>query len=607
MTTKTKFINRGVALATVCAAGGLFAQDVVVDQFGTEYLPEALPPAMANVSDYQSDAAGDEGSALVSRDGGRIYLEPQESSLSAESLVDRLDGVVLVPTPGDVIPAGIPGVQGIWHDLEDFPPKVGNALNGYIGAPVSLASLDQMVRDTIKAYRASDRPVVDVLVPEQDITSGVVQLVVVEGSLGAIRVQGADRAEESHLRRQISIEKGEVLRSSELMRDLAWMNRSPYRRVDLVYAPGFEFGTTDIILRTNEIDPFSAYWGYENSGNELLGEHRWVGGMTWAEAWGADRTLSYQLTTDLEFDAITSHSAVYSLPLPWRHYLTLLGAYVDSNSVVDIDGTPLSISGESWQFSSRYAVPLKSVFENTTHEIEMGLDFKSSNNNLEFGGADFFDATTHVYQLGLGYNMMAQGKNGATRIDLTGYLSPGGIDENNSDEVFQTARADASSEYIYATLGIEHSHRLPKQMTARLRAQGQVSGENLLASEQFGIGGPSTVRGYPTSIARGDQGVLLSAEIYSPTYSLAERFDWRGTNDELRFLAFADYASVSNVSAGSGEVDEQNLLSVGVGARYVYDEWLRLRVDVGFPIDETVADPTQVDDVRFHIGATTIW
>ncbi|MEM7317070.1 MAG: POTRA domain-containing protein, partial [Planctomycetota bacterium] len=267
MSTTTKIRKWGVALAISGAASLAIGQDVVVDQFGTEYLPEALPSGVADVS--AAYGTGDEGEAVISRDGGRIYLEPQESALSNEPLVDILDGIVLVPTPGDVIPAGIPGVRGIWHDLEDFPPKAGNALNAYIGGPISLASLDQMVRDTIKAYRSSDRPVVDVLVPEQDITSGVVQLVVVEGRLSTVRVAGATREEEAYLRSQISADKGDVLRSSDLMRDLAWMNRSPYRRVDMVYAPGFEFGTTDLILRTNEIDPFSAYWGYENSGNEL--------------------------------------------------------------------------------------------------------------------------------------------------------------------------------------------------------------------------------------------------------------------------------------------------------------------------------------------------
>ncbi len=608
MTTTKPLRNWIPAILILFGPGYLLAQQdgVVLDQYGTEYAAELLTPEMrADVSSAYQDANA---TAQVDRSGGQTYLPSQQSGLSTEVLVDRLQGIVLVPSPGDVIPAGIPGVQGIWHDLEDFPARAGNALNAYIGQSVSLASLDSMVKDTIRAYRDSDRPVVDVLVPEQDITAGVVQLVVVEGRLSTVRVLGATREEEDHLRRQITTKKGEVLRSSSLLNDLAWMNRSPYRRVDLVYAPGFRFGTTDIVLRTNEIDPFNAYIGYENSGNELLGEHRFLAGFTWTEAWGTDRTLSYQLTTDIEFDSITSHSLVYSLPLPWRHYATFLGAYVKSDATVDVDGTPLDISGESWQLSSRYAMPIRFwVPENWNHELEFGFDFKSSNNDLEFGGDEFFDATTHIYQFSMGYNVLQQDKRGATKFDLTGYMSPGGTDANNTDTVFEEARAGAKSNYQYVTASIERSQRIARLATARLRAQGQLSSDNLLASEQLGIGGPSTVRGYPTSIARGDEGALISAELYSPVYSVAQWFDWRYTDDELRFLIFADYASVSNVNLSGGEQESQSLFSLGFGLRYTIDDNFRLRLDLGFPVSDDLPEGTDIDDARLHASGTIIF
>lgn len=578
-------------------------QGTVVDQFGTEYLPEVAP---ASVMEEYASLSVDGNDPLVSRSGGSVFLPAQSSGLSNEVLVERLDGIVLVPTPGDVIPSGIPGVQGIWHDLEAFPPKVGNALNAYIGQSVSLASLDQMVRDTIQAYRASDRPVVDVLVPEQDITQGVVQLVVVEGRLDQVRVQGAkDPATEAYLRNQISTQKGDVISQRRMLGDLAWMNRSPYRRVDLVYAPGFGYATTDVILRTNDFDPFSAFIGFENSGNELIGEERLIAGFTWAEAFGPDRTLSYQLSTDLEFDNLESHSLVYGTPLPWRHYFTFLGSYVKSDATLAIDGDPLEIGGESWQLSGRYAIPIRRAPENMTHEWELGMDFKSSNSNLEFGDATFFDSTSHIYQFSLGYNLLVQDNSGATRVDITGFWSPGEVDPKNDTETFQDSRAGAVADYFYATASVERTQRIIQNvLTGRFRAQGQLSEENLLASEQLGVGGPSTVRGFPTSVARGDEGILLSAEFYGPRYSLADWFDWRGTSDELRPLIFADYAQVSNVNLLPGEIGTQEMFSVGAGLRWTYDDFLRVKVDFGIPISHTLVDDSIVDGFRLHIGAT---
>jgi hemolysin activation/secretion protein len=352
------------------------------------------------------------------------------------------------------------------------------------------------------------------------------------------------------------------------------------------------------------VDPFTFYVGAENSGNTLLGEERFLLGMSWAEAFGPDRNLSYQLTTDMRFEHLISHSVVYSAPLPWRHYLTLLGAYVHSEAEIDIGGTALDIGGDAWQVSPRYTIPLRRSPDNMTHDLEFGFDFKSSNNNLEFGGAEFFDATTHIYQFSAGYNALRQWKNAATRVDLTGYLSPGGLDSHNESFVFNQATALADPNYMYFTVGLEHSQRLPREFSARLRTQLQASNENLLASEQLGIGGPSTVRGYETSIARGDVGFLLSGELYSPTYSLADWFDWRNLNDDLQFLVFADYGSVENVNLLPGQLETSSLFSVGVGMRWTMNEWLRIRLDLGFPIDEKLPTGVNVDDMRLNAGVT---
>ncbi len=596
-----------VGAAFVLGAATLTAQDVVVDQYGTEYAPDLVKSVGSSAKKASAKSVSQPSAAATAsapRNSGKSYLAPQQSGLSQESLVGRLRGVVLVPTPGDVVVGGVPGVEGVWHDLEDFPPRAGNAISSYIGQPVSLASLDAMVKDTIRAYRASDRPVVDVLVPEQDITSGVVQLVVVEGRLGAVRVQGAKREDEEYLRSQIRTDKGQVLYSSEIMGDLSWMNRSPNRRVDMVYAPGYKFGETDIILKTNKVDPLSFYIGAENSGNELLGEERFLMGLTWSEAFGPDRNLSYQLTSDFRFDHLISHSLVYGVPLKWRHYMTLLAAYVDTNATIDAGGVPLETGGASWQLSPRYTIPLRRAPEKMNHEIEFGFDFKSSNNNLEFGGAEFFDVTTHIYQWSMGYNALRQWKSGATRLDLTGYLSPGGVDSHNQNRTFEDTRPFSDPKYAFMTAGIEHTQRLPREFSFRVRTQGQMANENLLASEQLGIGGPSTVRGYATSITRGDHGFLLSGELYSPTYSLADWFNWRSTNDELQFLVFADYGTVGDTNLLAGQMDSTSLFSLGVGLRWTYNEWLRLRLDLGFPIDEDLPAGSPVEDFRLNAGVT---
>ncbi len=333
------------------------AQGTVTDQYGTEILMDVLPPeTQGKVYDTRTvlDSGGGEGPLKVDK-LGRFTLGDQGQSQSDDYLVNTMLGVVLLPRPGDVRSDGWPGVEGIWHDFEQFPREVGLVLQNYLGKPVSLSSLDQMVREVIVAYREGDRPVVDVLLPEQDITSGVVQLVVIESQLARVRVEGVDVDTEEFIRAQMRVRKGEVIRGSEVLRDLAWINRSPYRKVDMAYAPGYEFGTTDIILKptTGRMNWF--YVGYEDSGVDFLGPDRLIFGFNWGDVFGDDRSLSYQFTSDLDFEHVRGHSMVYTQNLPWRHWLTVLASYVSvhSDPIALGGGALLNSDGTNTQLSAR--------------------------------------------------------------------------------------------------------------------------------------------------------------------------------------------------------------------------------------------------------------
>lgn len=579
-------------------------QQVVKDEFGTEYLISALPQKTQQrvMQPAASTELGGEGPLKVAPDGAFVLNPESPRGVSNDPLIDNLRGIVVVPTPGDVRIDGWPGVEGIWHDYDEFPKKVGDVLTTYLGRPVSLASLDEMIKETIRAYRRADRPVVDVMLPEQDITSGVVQLVVVEGKLNRIRVEGVDAETEEYLRRQVSLEKGDVINNREVLKNLNWLNRSPYRKVDLVYAPGYEFGTTDIILNTLESDPVFFYMGYEDSGTEALGLDRFLFGFNWGNAFGPDQGFSYQFSTGTDFETVHAHSAAYTGLLPWRHFLVIAGSYADVDSGTTAGGTTLDSGGQNTQGTVRYGIPVN-LFKSQAHELKLGFDFKSTNNNLAFGGDQVFDTTTEIFQFSLGYNILAQDRWGLTKVDVTGFFSPGGWSGDNSSDTFQEARNDAHADYVYGSLAIERQQRLVRGWTLRMRGQGQVSDGNLLASEQLGIGGYDTVRGFDNRLVRGDEGFWGTLEVFTPATSIGRFMKWKNETDELRFLAFFDYGDVGNVNRLDDEPSSFQMSSVGGGLRWRYSDWFRLRLDYGYPISTKNLDGLDQSG-RFHIGAT---
>lgn len=536
--------------------------------------------------------------------GSNDDLSGESAEAEAMELIPALKGLVFVPRVSEVRVEGRPGVSGVLvedvdlMDQEEWSKRLATRL----GAPLSLGGLNAILKEVIVYYRGEGRPVVDVVVAEQDITSGVIQLAVIEATLGEVRGEGGRWFKAERLAGQVRLKPGEPIYSTILMADLAWLNKNPFRNVDLVYTPGADDGETDVVLRLDDRFPMRVYSGYEDSGNELTGQNRFYSGVNYGNLWGLDHLINYQWTFNEELDRLSAHSLSYVVPLPWRHTLTVFGAYVLSETDLP---PPLDLSGETAQLSGRYSIPMADPSwmkksESFEHEIEFGYDFKKSTSNLEFGLAQAFNTATDIHQFSLAYLAGLSDSLGATSLRLTGVLSPGNLAGNNDDAAFRMARAGAETSYFYGNIEVERATRLIAGFTSMIRGTAQVSNENLLPSEQLGFGGYSTVRGYEENEAIVDEGFLLSTEIRAPAFSV---LPGDSVKDELQLLAFWDYASGRNVHLLPGEVSNIHLSSVGPGFRWSVGEHFSMRFDYGFQLRES-GQGLNLGDSRMHLGGT---
>jgi hemolysin activation/secretion protein len=511
--------------------------------------------------------------------------EPAPSAADTTVLVAELKGIVLVPDQSRVDPSGASGVRGVETRGVDLPDrsafeKIGSR---YIGHALSLATLNALTRDVIKFYRDHDRPIVDVVVPEQDITAGVVQLIVVEGRLGQVRAEGNKWFRGSLLESQVRTRPGEAIRASRMLADLNWLNGNPFREVSLLYTPGKSASTTDVILQTKDRFPLRIYSGYEDSGNPPLGRERWLAGFNWGNAFWADHQLSYQFTTSSDLESLRAHSLTYTAPLPWRHTLTLFGAYTETSAVIARDTALFHSGGASEEAGIRYTIPLPALGP-LAHDLAAGFDFKRTNNNLEFGGDQVFDTNTDILEWSLGYDASAKDPLGATSLNASVFYGPGNLTGGNTDVAFQQARAFARSDYVYMRVSAERANRLPKNFSLMLRGTWQWSDANLLASEQLGVGGYNTVRGYDEREARGDSGWLLSAELRAPPVGPGGLLHVSKLNDQLQLLGFWDYGVAQIHRPLPDEKRSIELASAGAGFRYTINSNLSLRFDYAWQL-----------------------
>jgi hemolysin activation/secretion protein len=501
-------------------------------------------------------------------------------------LLPKLKGLVFVSSPADVRGKGVFGVVGVKADgipllqKEEFQTIVAK----YLGQPLTLNDLNDLVHDVIIYYKNHDRPIVDVSVPEQDITSGDIQIVAVEGRLGKVRVEGNHWFSTSDLAGDIRLHPNDPISGRIVSSDATWLNANPFRQVDLVYAPGDKPGTTDIVLKTQDRFPLRVYTGYENTGNQYTGYNRWLAGFNWGNAFGLDQQINYQFTANNEYNLYNAQSGSWIIPLPWRHTLTFFGSY--SQSRPD-SGNPLfTQNGYSWQVSGRYTMPLPGT-ETFSHEFLLGFDFKRSNSDLFFGGAPVFATVVDVDQFMAGYNATLVDHYGSTTLNASFFFSPGGMSEYNHQSDFTASQAGSDPHYYYTNIQLNRITKLPWDFSLATKILGQVSSGTMIGSEQFGIGGYTTVRGYDERGVNGDSGIVVSNELRTPPVSIGQFFGIAGATDQLQFLGFVDYGAVTNNKVVTGPTSSDWLLGVGPGVRYLINPYFTVRADYGLQLKST--------------------
>ena len=509
-------------------------------------------------------------------------------------LLARLKGLVFLAKPGDVVRNGMHAEGVVMKNVTVPNSAQFTALVGkYLGTKLTRGALNQLIADIVVYYRKHDRPVVDVIVPEQDITTGTVQLVLLEGRLGKVTVSGNRWFSSEEISRGVSLQPGDEIRSSQLLDDLDWLNGNPFHTSNVIYHPGDNMGETSLELQTRDRFPARLYAGYEDSGNASTGFDRYEAGLNWGDAFhlGLGQQLNYQYTTSGDGESLRAHAGSYVIPLPWRNTLTFFGSYTDTKGLVP----PLiNIDGRSYQISGRYSIPLPTLRSALgviyKESVAAGFDYKYNKNALEFGSLPAGGTLYDVDQFVVSYDGTETDPYGRTSLDDQLYLSPGNWGGNNNDATFAAAHGMATSDYIYDTLNLDRLTRLPGDWSLNLRATIQFSDANLAPSEQLGFGGYDSIRGYDEREVNSDEGYIFSTEVRTPAVSMGKLFGHPEVRDQLQLLGFWDYGAAHNHELLAGEADEIPLSSVGGGVRYSINSYLSVRFDYGFQLLNTGLD-----------------
>jgi hemolysin activation/secretion protein len=523
-------------------------------------------------------------------------------------ITSELKGLVFVEQEAQIKTEGVAGVQGVVASSELLQQKeFADRMQKFFGKPVTLGGLDEITREVINFFREQGFPVVNVEVLQQTVKDGVIQILAVEARVGRVKVENARWFRPDNIRKEINLREGDKIDANQLQDDMNWLNTNPFRTADLKFEPGEKDGTSDLVIDVKDRLPFRIYTTYDNYGIDLTGKNRQSVGFNLGNLFSVDQQAGFQYTTSWKDlgSAMNAYSGSYLIPLPWRNTLTIFGSYSDSKAETVPNQT---FEGSSWQTSARYNVPLPSL-EPISHAFYAGLDFKQSINAFTIFGSNVATgpgsglAPFSIFQLTAGYNANVPDDLGLTAFELGGFYSPGGVTGWNSTAQFQNNTPNSCASYVYGKFNLNRTFILPYKFTISGNFNGQLASAALMPTEQYGLGGYNTVRGYDERSANGDNAYVFNTELRTPPGSIFKIFDNQEVDDSFQFLAFFDYGFVGNIKPVPGTPEQTVfLMSVGPGLRYNIDRFVSVRFDWGFQLHQ--APIGSVTGSRAELSAT---
>lgn len=331
--------------------------------------------------------------------------------------------------------------------------------------------------------------------PEQNLATGVLRLVIVPGVLRAVRF--ADATPVGDWRSAFPLRPGDLINLRDIEQGLEQMKRVPSQDVDFKIEPGDKPGESDIVITVKRSRPWRLGLSLDDSGSQATGRRQ--NGLTLAvdNLLGANDLLNLGLNADAENDrarrGTRGHSIQYSLP--WGYWTSTVSQslYQYHQRIQGINQAFVS-SGESASEEIR--------LQRLIHRNQAGktsVQFRASRREQKSFLDDTEIQVQHRTTAAAELSVTHQHYLGAAQITATVAHKEGVPWFGGRGDAANLAAGSPTNRYRMETLdiGVQVPFRLtdvPLRWNAAFR--GQTTRNALYTTEQMAIGGRYTVRGF---------------------------------------------------------------------------------------------------------------
>ncbi|MEK7349370.1 MAG: ShlB/FhaC/HecB family hemolysin secretion/activation protein, partial [Nitrospirota bacterium] len=411
------------------------------------------------------------------------------------------------------------------------------------------------------------------IIPDQDVTSGVITVQIIEGKLTQIDIEGNRWFRSSYLRDRLSLGSRTPVTLGPLQEQLQQLQQD--RRIERVNAelrPGDQRGDSVLNVRVADRNPFHASMEVNNYQTPLVGEIRGVGTLVDDNLTGHGDPL--RLSYGHSSGAFPIVDASYALP--FNRYGTTFSPYYRRYGfkLIEPPFSPLNIKTNSEIIGMSLRHP---IYKTVTDEVALSIIgehlftqsflFNGTPDQVTFNSFPGFQngaATVSALRFAQDWThrtldtVLAVRSRFSVGLNVLGATINANPDTPDGQFFSWLGQAQAIKQFGENLLGMQLLSRMDLQFT----------NSPLFSLEQVSLGGRYTVRGYREVTILRDNSFIASVESRFPLLR------WANGEPMVQFAPFIDVAHGWNIGdnrpAPTAPITSfpDTLASVGVGLRW---------------------------------------
>ncbi|WP_049870440.1 ShlB/FhaC/HecB family hemolysin secretion/activation protein [Pseudomonas cremoricolorata] len=373
------------------------------------------------------------------------------------------------------------------------------------GKCLGLEQLNEVLKAVTDHYIDKGLVTSRAYLPQQDLSTGVLQVLVVEGKLENLRSDAAEGFTARELAMTFPGKEGELVNLRELEQMTDQLNRLPSNRAQIELTPGQAIGGSDVAVKNTPDKPWRANLSRNNDGQRSTGEQQWNIGLDWDNPLG----LADQVSLRGGHDAISDHdkgsrNALFSYSVPWGWWtFNYLYSETHYRTQLDVGGGDAKQDGDSQnhQLSAERVIHRDALSKTS---VNFGLAHLRTNNF--FDGNKLELSSNRISEAQVGINHGRRIGSAFLNLDLGMQQGVGLFDAQGRHHLEPGDRDPRYRKYT-GTLSYLHPFELwGESLAFTSLATGQRSEDLLFSPQRLSLGGSSSVRGYKDQFLSGDSG-----------------------------------------------------------------------------------------------------